>query len=407
MTESSEYCELVLSIDKREKDQERISEISSFFESHGGIVQMESSPRCDYRIQGNFRDHEVNLGIEVKVLLGDFFPSLEDMPGKFFEAYKFYKDVALFIEEGNYALKVTDDGLDAWVQNPAMQAMTGAEGIGILAMYNNFCGSMAEAGLHVRTYRTNKHFPLTVSGLLKNIVKPVHRGISLGKPINQQQILMNMLVHIEGIGAKKAEHGTKYIPNIKRAGELSQVDYQMVFGDLTGKKVFRCINDDSRKEECAKNWIELEIKTAPKKSLDMKESIDKTIQDNQKEKKNSKVSKEKENVPEIKITKEDNNNTLSLIKGQLKIFQDIKSKMSERDLLPRVKDVVEFIRQKPRTIKEVQEYFGFTPQYCFETLMKFKTEGKIWYDLQNKLWSFGGDKNPMPVTAEPEMDVGL
>ena len=252
-----DYSECIISIDRRERDQDRIKEVTDFFESHGSIVQMESSHRCDYHIEGIVKGVPINLGIEHKVLTGDFFPSLDEIPSKLFEAYRIFDDVALFVEEGNYSIKMTDDGLDCWIQEPKMQAMTGAEGVGTMAMYQNTMGSLAEAGIHCRSFRTVKHFPITISGLIKNLVKPIHRGIAIKNPEKSfYPDMMNILAKLPGIGAKTAEKGLKYIPNLERFCSLGLDDLKDIFGEVSGRKLYSFITNDSRKAECAKNWEE-------------------------------------------------------------------------------------------------------------------------------------------------------
>jgi len=79
----------------------------------------------------------------------------------------------------------------------------------------------------------------------------------------------------------------------------------------------------------------------------------------------------------------------------------------ESDLLPRIIDVKEFIRRKPRTLEEVRDYFEFSQELTFKTLMEQKLAGKIWYELLTKRWNYGIDKNPIPVQAEKELEIGV
>lgn len=399
-----DYSSLIIQIDSREKDQSRIKAIQEFFESHNAIVEMTTLKSCDYAITGLFHDVNLNIGIEHKVLTGDFFPSLNDMPTKFFEAYKIYNDVCLFIEEGAYNIKITDDGMDAWIQNHAMQAVTGVEGIGTLSMYNNFLGSMSEAGIHVRPFRSVAHFPIVVSGLIKHLTKPIHRGIALGSPINTYQIMMNQLVWIPGIGAKSAEKMLQYIPNFERFITMSLEDFQNILGAVKGKQCYQFLKEESRKEECAKNWDLLYEKLSKKQKPSNKkinqEKASKIEQDNI-EKENKEDSERILN--ELKKTHPDANLT------HLNQFEQIVSPttIKETELLPRVTDVLEYIRQKPRTSDEIRQYFGLSHDYTFTKLMEYKNNKKIWFENSTKKWNFGLDNNPMPVKADTKMDLGV
>lgn len=492
----SEFCQLCLVIDTREKDIERIDAMANFWEAHGGIVEKRKVDLGDYEITGYYKDVEISLLLEHKVLTGDFFPSLDGMPERFFQAFKDYKDVGLMIEEGNYTIKPTDDEMDAWVQNDKMQLMTGAEGIGTLSMFNNFCGSMAEAGVHVRTFRTIKHFPITVSGLLKNLAKPIHRGIAIKNPEKTfYPDMMNILAKLPGVGAKTAEKGLKYIPNLERFCSLGLDDLKDIFGEVSGRKLYSFITNPTRKAECAKNWeeyyqgvlakhqpkskeraknkenlskkVESKVVVTPKQKNQLERNLEDTalpkqltnnpaleflekqgsqftdnsddikkwysiilkyIQNQPKGIMLSEIVKANPNCPEeiiLKLIQEYMNEgeayepkigmilatNLNVYVEQTKPSEILSvveaTPILERDLSPRVKDVVEFIRQKPRTMDEIGKYFGFSPTYCIQELYKLKEKGKIWFEKATSLWRFGLDNNPAPIIAEPEMDVGV
>jgi hypothetical protein len=459
------FCELILTIDTREKDTDRILAIWEFFEENGAIIVWDALPRCDYKIEGNLKGISVNLGIEHKVLTGDFFPSLNDLPSKLFEAYRYYDDVALFIEEGNYNIKNTDDNLDAWIQNPAMQNSTGAEGIGTLAMYNNFCGSMATNGIHIRSFRTVQHFPITVSGLLKSIIKPIHRGLEVTNLENDfYKSMMNVFVKFPGIGAKTAEKALKYIHNLHWLGCSSMDELQDIFGDATGRKAYQFIYNDSRKNECAKNLEELHNKNISKykpqpkrKNKDISdqddagrtksegiEEIPSPLQDHASNSVHGDISQLSglDNQADVKLASEKPTEAIqsacSKSSGELIAIahdsdilkEDITlpslsienceattSKLDTHDILqspnitgdlgasvlnpiipspisstlpeppnnnypanalaPTVKNVVEYIRQRPRSMKEVGDYFGFSEEYCLKTIYGLKTKKKI------------------------------
>lgn len=416
MSIAEDYSALIVQIYDREKDSSRVEAVTSFFEGLGAIVELKRLVRCDYAISGFYREAEINLGIEHKTLCGDFFPSMEEMPGKLLESYQYYTDVALVVEEGNYSITLTEDCMDGWIQNPSMQAATGAEGVGTLASYNNFMGSMASNGIHTRGFRTVSHLPIVVSGLIKTISKPIHRGLAIDKPTNDKLRMANFLVKIDGIGGQGAIRGAEYIPNLERLINFSLSDMQDIWGAVKGKKAYACIHYTSRKEECAKAWGELYAKNAPKR----KNEIDDAIKANKEKKGIAKPLPTTDNPPEIKKSIPDKNISQSLgtltseshaidansgIQSQRTI--DNPTPIKESDLLPRVKDVLEYIRQKPRKTEDIQHYFDFTPEYTFKKLMEFKLAGKIWFENATRTWQFGKDQNQHPVKACPEQDIGV
>lgn len=81
---------------------------------------------------------------------------------------------------------------------------------------------------------------------------------------------------------------------------------------------------------------------------------------------------------------------------------------SEFKANPRLKDVVEFIRRHPRTTEDIGKEFGFSPEYCLKALYALKDEHKkIWFEKATLTWNFGIDKNPAPVVADKDYDIGL
>lgn len=438
---SNDFSELILTCTTNEWNKNRVAVISAYFELHGAAVQNKHLKHCDYHIEGLYKSVPVNLGIENKVLTGDFYKSLNDMPEKFLEAYQVYDDVALVVEEGNYTIKMTDDNYDCWVQEPTMQSITGAEGVGLLSMYQNFCDSMSEAGIHVRSYRTVNHLPVTVSGLLKHIVKPIHRGITMKNPNKYFYTdMLNIMVRLPGVGVKTAEKGLQYIPNLERFNNMSLSDLRDIFGKAQGGKLYSFITNRSRVKECSAAWEELYVKNAPGRRKDITKQI--------KENRDTKVQKAEENAPKrildryieteyVDVTDESKKYyqvLLDLVKTkengitqtdiismnpgcpEVVVFNLIREYLKEGlcyekngfiILTEPAKDVVEFIRQMPRTLDDVQKYFGFSSECAFTTLMAKQGEGKIWYQVSNKTWNFGKPQEPMYMVADKEMDIGV
>jgi len=191
---------LLLIIDTREKDQKRINAITTFFEKHGAIVEKEKLDLCDYHIEGIFRDKDINLGIEAKTLV-DFSSSYKDLPHKLLKSFDLYDHVGLFVQTGNYAFTVGDDGLLCTIKNPAVR--DGKADILTLPSLENSLGSWANEGIIVRQLQHEAQWPYTMYNVLINLTKEVHSGLQL-KDIDDRSVTFNMLVKIPGIGIESA-----------------------------------------------------------------------------------------------------------------------------------------------------------------------------------------------------------
>lgn len=373
--------EIILTIDTREQDKIRVKTISDFFELHGAIVQNEKLDHGDYLIEGIYKNTPIKLNIEMKTLTGDLFPSFEDLPTKLLNTFSTGAEVALFIEEGEYLISYDENNLDAWIQNPAMQAATGKSGIGTLSMYHNFCSSMSQAGVYVRSFRSIPQFPFIVTGLMNSIIKPIHRGLELKNPEKDfDKYMLNLLVGLPGIGAVKAAHGLQYIPNLERFVSLSLTDLQDIFGAAHGSKLHNFISNEKNKSLCASNWDKFYAE---------------------------RLEKNKPKPKKAKIQPVDDKNEPLDTKLPIEEIKAPETPLKTRDLNPSVKDLIEYIRQGDRTFKDITAYFGFSPEYGMRELYKLKENNKIWYDTVALAWKFGFDKNIIPVTANIEMDIGV
>lgn len=192
---------LMVVVDSREKDQKRISAITTFFEKHGAIVEREKLDLCDYHIEGEFRDKEINLGIEAKTLV-DFSSSYQDLPHKLMKAHELFDDVGLFVQTGQYGFNIGDDGLLCTVKNPAVR--DGHADILTLPSLENSLGSWANDGIIVRQLQHEAQWPYTMYNVLISLAKPIHSGLQLKEP-DPYSVTLNMLIKIPGIGIESAK----------------------------------------------------------------------------------------------------------------------------------------------------------------------------------------------------------
>jgi len=192
---------LLVTIDTRERDQKRINAITTFFEKHNAIVDREKLDLCDYHIEGDFRDTEINLGIEAKTLV-DFASSYQDLPHKLLKSYELYSDVGLFVETGSYGFNVGNDGLLCTIKNPAVR--DGHADILKLPSLENSLGSWANDGVIVRQLQHPAQWPYTMYNVLISLARDVNSGLQLKEP-DPYSVTLNMLVKIPGIGLESAK----------------------------------------------------------------------------------------------------------------------------------------------------------------------------------------------------------
>jgi hypothetical protein len=201
---------LILTIDTREKDLKRINNITTFFEKHNAIVDRSKLDLCDYHIEGSFRDIEINLGIEAKTLV-DFSSTYTDLPHKLLKSFELYDHVGLFVQTGNYAFNIGEDGLLCTIRNPAV--IDGYADILTLPSLENSLGSWANEGIIVRQLLHEAQWPYTMYNVLISLSKEAHHGLEL-KSTDDYSVTLNMLVKVPGIGVESAKKLIKEFGNL-------------------------------------------------------------------------------------------------------------------------------------------------------------------------------------------------
>lgn len=227
---NNDFAELILTIDTREKGIERINSIQNYFELRGAYVEKKSLKRCDYWIDGNYKDVSVNLGIEYKTM-EDFAGSFQDLSWKLAESYDTYSDVALFVETGNYDLIDVDNG--TLVRNYKIKDVVGTLRYDV---FQNLIRSFAIDGIYTQTFINVFEFPRSVHNLLNYIVKPTHKGVQY-KTEDAKSILKNMIMQIPGIGVHKANQCIEKFPTMYDMCLLSVDNHQEALGKITGNRV--------------------------------------------------------------------------------------------------------------------------------------------------------------------------
>jgi hypothetical protein len=364
--------------DSREKSLSRIDVFKEFIEQNGGSVERGTLQLCDYKLEGVFREKEINIGIEYKTL-NDFSSSYQDLPDKLARSYDLYNDVALFIETPNFKVS-SIDGFHATIVNPAV--LDGSADVLNYAVLYNSIESWQTEGVHIRQLHTEMFMGYAISSVLINITKDTHRGLEISKSKDYKSAYLNCLSKIDGVGYKTAQKIAKYYPNFYWLSAYSGDDLIDKLGKSTGKKMYGFVHNKDLESIDWKNGYPSENKNTQNLeeigSTSNEDSVGKGI-----------VPKPQENTLNKKITELNN------------------IEVKQIELLPSFKDVIEYVRFTPRKTEDVGSYFGFTPEYCLKALYKLKGERKIWFDKSCSMWTFGLDKTESKIKADQELDIGV
>ena len=231
------FCELIVTADTREKDAKRVQGLQDYVEKHNGVFQKEGLPNnggCDYKIEGNYKDSEINIGIEYKTLT-DFAGSYQQLSGRFVNAYKLYTHVALFLEVPKYSFGIDEDGFHGTIKNPSVQ-----DGSADVLKYFTFQGvmqSLARAGIYVVRIQSAVEFPYALGWFVNYISNPIHSTMEFGSKDYPNQYLSS-LIKIPSVGVKAAIKLTKQYSCYQTLLDATQSDLQRCVGNRVGSVVF-------------------------------------------------------------------------------------------------------------------------------------------------------------------------
>jgi len=211
---------------------------------HGATVEHHKLDLCDVRVLGEFRGTPVDIGIEAKGL-ADFINSYGDLQDKLARAYNLYDHVGLFVEVGNYAFKVDDDGFHATLFTKIKNKYTKEwmEFSMPYVVYKNLLGSLANDGVYVRELRSEDAFPFDIAAMLINVVKPVHTGLDIAVT-DYHSVDLNVYAKMPGCGYKTAAKLTESFKNLHWLASSSEVDIQNCVGSKRGTDIYNYIRHD-------------------------------------------------------------------------------------------------------------------------------------------------------------------
>ena len=165
MIANDEFTELVLYYDSREQSnvegRPRVKRIINWFQERGGTMMEEMAlPLCDYVICGGydettktflpgiFRGKDINFAWEYKTM-SNYALDGKDLDWKLIEAYQYFTQVGLLVEEGDIALSFVDG--KTYIKNPSVP--DGKADVAVYEHYKNEIDRFSQiADIHVRTF---------------------------------------------------------------------------------------------------------------------------------------------------------------------------------------------------------------------------------------------------------------
>lgn len=282
MIGSDEFSELVLYYDSREQSnvegRPRVKRIIKWFEERGGTMISEMAiPLTDYVIcggydeatktfmPGTFRGKEICLGTEYKTMQ-DYSGSASDLDWKLIEAYKYFTQVALFVEEGEIGLSFVDG--KAFIKNPCVPG--GKADVTVYEHYKNEIDRFSQiADIHVRTFPFETFIDVNFDSLMILLSEePKVRLYCRGEGKDDAKAaFITALLAIPKIGVKTALKFTEIYPNLETFCEHASYvgEFEKIAGTLTGKRIRAFIksghevdkNNNSRANQCFIKYREL------------------------------------------------------------------------------------------------------------------------------------------------------
>jgi hypothetical protein len=242
---NNELQDIIVTIDTREQNKERIRAVENWAIAHGAIVEHSKLELCDYRILGDFRGIPVNLGIEAKGLSDFCSCDHNDLKQKLFNSYKIYDDVALFIESGNYSFNHKGFGKNIII-NPAVR--DGSVDVCNLAFLEGCCSTLPQYGIHVRQLRSEAQFPYSIENLLTYVTSPQHKIIQPKSFVDCYT--QTLLTFCSPAQVKKL---IVSYPNLTWLCSASEESYKEIIGKVAGTKLYNFIRNHELETVAWKN----------------------------------------------------------------------------------------------------------------------------------------------------------
>lgn len=266
----NELEDCILIIDSHEeankKDKTRIRAIEEWATKYGICsIEHRELPLCDYSLMGEFRDKDINLGVEYKSWDNFLSDATDDMEDKITRSQEMYSEVAFFIEAGNYTFKPHEDDCHCTMQFSDM-AKAGFRKRGIketelpatktLAGYEGFLETMSLNGIHVRQLRSEAQFPYSLHNLLIYLSNAPH--LLKVKELSYENWLVNHYMTLPGIGYVRAKKLILNFPNPAWLCSASEESLISALGRTIGRVIYQHLNSHSLETDAWKKGSHLD-----------------------------------------------------------------------------------------------------------------------------------------------------
>ncbi len=229
--------DIVITCDTREKNVKRTKAVWDWGKSHGAILEWDALKLCDYRLMGDFRGHDINVGVEAKGLSDFCSCDYEDLKRKLFDSFEIYDEVALFIESANYSFLNEGFGKSAIINSAVRD---GSANVCNLAVLEGCCSTLPMYGIHIRQLRSESQFPYTIENLLTYII---HDHDIIKTPKQYLRAYQHTLKSF--MTATQVKKALSCYPNLFWLASASEDSYKEIFGAKTGNKLYEFIRDHS------------------------------------------------------------------------------------------------------------------------------------------------------------------
>jgi len=246
---SNKLENIILTIDTHEEankqDKTRTKAIEEWGNKYGAIIEHRELELCDYSLVGEFREKEINLGLEYKAWDNFLSDQIDDMEDKLTRSSGLYSDVAFFVETSNYTFKpdpitchcnleYTGAAKTAMLRNgnkePKSHTLAGMEGL---------FDTLQANGVHVRQLRGEAQFPYSLHNLLIYLTNPHKLKV---KQVNTETAIQGFYMCLPEIGYVRAKELLANYPNPFWLCSASLESIQEVIGKRIGKNAYELLH---------------------------------------------------------------------------------------------------------------------------------------------------------------------
>lgn len=211
----------------------------------------------DYALEGEFREHEIDLNIEYKTWDNFISASIDDMEDKLTRSFEEYTDIALFVETWTedrlhpefakgYTFKPDPQGqcylnyTEGTAHNFKMKGIKPPTKT--LAAMEGFFDTLQFKGVHVRQLRGESQFKHSLYNLLVYLTNPHNLKV---KETSYEQSIINHYMTLPEIGFVRAKKLFQSYPNPSWLNSASEDSLIRLMGRTTGLVIYQYLHNHS------------------------------------------------------------------------------------------------------------------------------------------------------------------